>query len=890
MSGAGRGRLLIYLGSAPGVGKTTEMLLRAQRLAADGRDVVVGLVETHGRAGTAAALDGLEQIPRREIDYRGTAVSEMDLPEVLARAPQIALVDELAHTNARGVEHAKRWQDIAALLDAGIDVHSTLNIQHLESLNDVVSAITGTQQKETVPDAVVRAADEIELIDVSPEQLRSRLSAGQVYRAEQVDAALGNYFRMGNLTALRELALLWLADRVDEALARYRHTERITDTWEARERVVVAVTGGPESLVLVRRASRIASRSSAELVVVHVLRGDGLATGRDHMPQVKEIAASCGASVHVVAGDDVRTTLLEFARGVNATQLVLGTSRRSRWKRLFDEGIGSAVVQESGSIDVHMVTHAESSGGRALTPPRPATRRVLAWVGAVVVPAVILGLTWLVDPRWDASSQGWFFLVGVLAVSLLGGVWPATVCALISGLVLNFFHTPPFASLAVADAGNLVSLVAMVAVAIAVSALVDLSARRHREASLSARDAELLTLFARSALRSHRLDDLLEKVRDVYGQDRVTFLDADGRALAAAGAGPSLDAEEATTTVTTAAGEQLLLGGPQLTGHDLQILDVVAGHASSIVRHGELTRIAADAQAVAEADRLRRSLLSAVGHDLRTPLAAVKLSVSSLRSGDVDFSPEDTGELLATIEESADHLVSLVDNLLDSSRLAAGAVHPVPREVDVEEVAVTALLAATVGTPDERARVSVDTAGATAWADPGLLERVLGNLLDNALRHAPGSEVRLTARTLHSGGPRDERSGEAAGGHPGEAAGGRARTLIAIADSGPGIPGHSREAVFRSFHREGDANATTGIGLGLSVVRGFTEAMGGTVSIDETPGGGTTVEVDLPACAIALVRAPADPAAPAAATDPDAPAAATAPAASKSTPSRGASR
>lgn len=837
MTSSARGRLLIYLGSAPGVGKTTEMLHRAQRLAASGHDVVVGLVETHGRSGTAAVLEGLEQIPRRSVEYRGTVMTEMDLPAVLARRPQTVLVDELAHTNVPGVEHAKRWQDIADLLDAGIDVHSTLNIQHLESLNDVVSRITGTEQQETVPDAVVRAADEVELIDVSPEQLRSRLQSGQVYRAERVDAALGNYFRVGNLTALRELALLWVADRVDEALARYRNTKQITDTWETRERVVVAVTGGPESLALVRRASRIASRSSADLEVVHVLRGDGLSTARDHMPQVREIAANCGASVHVVVGDDVRSTLLDFARGINATQLVLGTSRRSRWRRLFDEGIGSAVVQNSGSIDVHMVTHTGSSGGRAVAAPRPATRRVLAWAGAFVVPAAILGLTTLLDPRWEVSSQGWFFLVGVLAVSLLGGVWPASVCAIVSGLVLNFFLTPPVSSLTVADPQNLVSLLAMVAVAIAVSLLVDLSARRHREASRSARDADLLTLFARSALRTPRLDPLLEKVRDVYARDGVAFVDAAGSVLATAGTHAPTRASEATTSVTTAAGEQLLLTGGELTGHDQEILDVVAGHASSLVAQRQLTRIAADAQAVAEADRLRRSLLSAVGHDLRTPLAAVKLSVSSLRSGDVDFDPEDTAELLATIEESVDHLISLVDNLLDSSRLAAGVVHPAPREVDVEETAVTALLAATVGRPADRQRVSVDTAGATVWADPGLLERVLSNLVDNALRHAPGSPVRLTARTLWNAG--------------------HARTLIAVADSGEGISTGSRETVFRSFHREGDANPSSGIGLGLSVVRGFVEAMGGTVSIDETPGGGTTVEVDLPACAAAadLARA-----------------------------------
>ena len=834
MSDGARGRLHIYLGAAPGVGKTCEMLERAHRLSAAGVDVVVGVVETHGRDGTAALLDGLETVPRREVGYRDTAMTEMDLPALLERRPEVVLVDELAHSNVPGVEHAKRWQDVSDLLDAGIDVLSTLNVQHLESLNDVVTRITGSDQREKVPDAVVRAADEIELVDVSPERLRVRLRDGEVYRPERVDAALGNYFRVGNLTALRELALLWLADRVDEALARYREDKRITDTWEARERVVVAVTGGPESPTLVRRASRIASRSSAELVVVHVLRGDGLVPAtRDHMAEVRELAASLGASVHSVVGDDVPATLLDFARGVNATQLVLGTSRRGRWQRLFDEGIGSAVLAAGGPIDVHMVTHPES-GRRRRARPRPARRRAAAWVAAAAVPAIVGVLDWQVAQRLSLDSQGALFLVGVLAVSLLGGVWPAVCSALLSGLVLNWFFTDPLYSLTIAEPENLVSLLVMLCVAVAVSALVDRSARRHRDAVRAGRDAELLTLFARAALRSTRLDDLLERVRDVYGQEGAAFVAADGERLAAAGAEPPSTPEEATTSVETADGGHLLLLGGRVTGHDQELLDVVAGHAAALVRQRELARVAADTQAVAEADRLRRSLLSAVGHDLRTPLAAAKLAVSSLRSDDVEFEPEDTAELLATIEESVDHLTSLVDNLLDSSRLAAGAVRPDPREVDAGEVAERAALAATIGRRSDRERVEVvDAAGVTLLADPGLLERVLANLVDNALRHAPRSTVEVSARRTAGG-----------------------RVVVAVADHGDGIPHEARERVFRAFQREGDTDTSVGVGLGLSVVRGFVEAMGGTVSVATTPGGGTTMEVDLPAGGGEAVTAP----------------------------------
>src|ERR1700733_4650979 len=359
-----RGELRIYLGAAPGVGKTYAMLGEAHRRLERGTDLVAAVVETHGRRKTAEMLEDIEIIPPRYIEYRGGSFPELDVPAVLKRHPQVVLVDELAHTNTPGSKNQKRWQDVEELLDAGIGVISTVNIQHLESLNDVVAQITGIEQKETMPDSIVRQAAQVELIDITPEALRRRLAHGNVYTAERIDAALSNYFRRGNLTALRELALLWLADQVDAALEKYREENKITDTWEARERVVVAVTGGPESETLVRRASRIASKSSAELMVVHVVRGDGLSgVSAPQMGKTRELAISLGATLHTVVGDDVPTALLDFAREINATQLVLGTSRRSRWARIFSEGIASTVVQHSGKIDVHIVTHDEARGG-----------------------------------------------------------------------------------------------------------------------------------------------------------------------------------------------------------------------------------------------------------------------------------------------------------------------------------------------------------------------------------------------------------------------------------------------------------------------------------------------------------------------------------------------
>ena len=349
-----RGELRIYLGAAPGVGKTYAMLGEAHRRLERGTDVVAAVVETHGRRKTAELIEGIEVVPPRYIEYRGRSFPELDVPAVLARHPQVVLVDELAHTNTPGSKNEKRWQDVEELLDAGITVISTVNIQHLESLNDVVAQITGIEQKETIPDSIVRQASQVELIDITPEALRRRLSHGNVYQPERIDAALSNYFRPGNLTALRELALLWLADQVDTALAKYRAENKITDMWEARERVVVAVTGGPESETLVRRASRIASKSSAELMVVHVIRGDGLAgLSERRMARIRELANSLDASLHTVVGDDLPTALLDFARENNATQLVIGTSRRPRWARIFDEGIGPRIVELSGKIDVH---------------------------------------------------------------------------------------------------------------------------------------------------------------------------------------------------------------------------------------------------------------------------------------------------------------------------------------------------------------------------------------------------------------------------------------------------------------------------------------------------------------------------------------------------------
>ncbi|MEB3068592.1 sensor histidine kinase [[Mycobacterium] vasticus] len=832
-----RGELRIYLGAAPGVGKTFAMLGEAHRRLERGTDLVAAVVETHGRTKTAELLEGIEVVPPCLIDYRGRRFPELDVAAVLARRPQVVLVDELAHTNTPGSANPKRWQDVEELLAAGITVISTVNVQHLESLNDVVTEITGVEQQETVPDSFVRQASQIELVDIAPEALRRRLAHGNVYAPEKVDAALSNYFRSGNLTALRELALLWVADQVDAALAKYRADEKITATWEARERVVVAVTGGPESETLVRRASRIASKSSAELLALHVLAGDGhSAVPTARMGKIRELAASLGASLHVVVGDDVPTALLDFAREVNATQLVIGTSRRSRWARLFDEGIGAVVVRRSGKIDVHIVTHEESKQGFRFAPISPRQRRVLPWLAAVLVPSAVCAITatWL-DPVLRLGGESALFFVSVLAVALLGGVAPAILSALISGLLLNYYLIDPRHSFTIAETDSAVTEVVLLLVAVAVSVLVDRAAERAREAGRASQEAELLALFAGSVLRGADLETLLERVRETYALQAVSILripTLDGRpagptVIAAAGNDPGMTVDSADTAIDVGDDEfWMLIGGRQLAARDRRVLSAVAKQAAGLVRQRELTDEASRSEAVMRADELRRSLLSAVSHDLRTPLAGAKAAVSSLRAEDVGFSPEDTRELLATVEESIDQLTALVGNLLDSSRLATGVVHPELGHVYLEEAVERALASIGRGaTGFFRSgidRVGVDVGDSVVLADAGLLERVLANLLDNALRYAPDGPIRVSACQVGD------------------------RVLINVADQGCGLP-PGGERLFEPFQRIGDQNNTTGIGLGLSVARGFVESMGGTISATETPGGGLTMVVDLAA-------------------------------------------
>ena len=839
-AGTRRGELRIYFGAAPGVGKTYAMLGEAHRRLERGTDVVVGLVETHERYRTDRLLDGLEIIPRRTVRYRDMEVQELDLDAVLARRPAVALVDELAHTNVPGCRNAKRWQDIEELLDAGIDVLTTLNVQHLESVNDVVERITGIRQQETVPDEVVRGAEQLELVDITPEALRRRLAHGNVYPARKVDAALANYFRPGNLTALREIALLWVADQVDVALQRYRAKERITDTWEARERVVVAVTGGPETETLVRRASRIAARAGAELMVLHILRGDGL-TGASPkaLAEMRRHAKNLGATFHTVVGDDVPDALLDFARGVNATQLVLGTSRRSRVARLFAEGIGATTVQRSGPIDVHMVTHSEAGRGgrsRRARSPLGVPRRIAGWISAVLLPALATVAGVLLDRHVSLSTDAVGYFLVIVTVALVGGLGPALLAAVLSGLLLNFFFTEPIHTLTIGQTENLVTLLAMVIVAALVAVVVDRAARRSVQAAEARTEAALLSSYARTVLlATDPVNRLLSKLRENFGLTSVALLErtsGEWRRVACVGPSPCDLPDEADVDVVVTPDVHLALRGRALPADTRGVLETVAGQALLALRQQRMAAEAAEAKRRAETTELRTALLSAVGHDLRTPLTSIKAAVSSLRAPDLALSSMDTADLLADIEESADRLSGIIDNLLDSSRLATGAVLPRFRSVTYDEVVGRAL----AGMDGWSAiAVDVDEGLPAVRADAGLLERVVANVVDNALRHgSPGLDRAVPpaepAIAIRASAFSD-------------------RVELRVVDHGRGLPKGAADAMFTPFERFGVTRS--GIGLGMSVAKGFMDAMGGTIRTEDTPGGGLTVVLSLPVDGVA---------------------------------------
>jgi two-component system sensor histidine kinase KdpD len=818
-----RGTLRIYLGFAAGVGKTFAMLGEGVRRRERGADVVVGFVETHDRPKTAERIAGLEVVPRRALGYRGSTFEEMDVDAIVARAPEIALIDELAHTNVPGSRNEKRWQDVREILDAGIDVISTVNIQHLESLNDVVERITGVKQRETIPDAVVRAAEQVELVDMTPFALRRRMAHGNIYPPEKIDAALSNYFREGNLGALRELALLWMADQVDEALQGYMQDHGIEGPWETRERILVGVSGRAEDEHLIRRAARMATRRGGELVGVHVIPEGGTPDG-EALEASRRLIQMVGGAFHEVAGRNMPEALLEFARAENVTQVVLGASLRSRWQQIVRPSVINRVIRDSGAVDVHVISMGSATPHAPLRVPAarglPFRRRVLgAGVALIALSSLTMVLTVLRD-RVALSSILLVYLLAVVAIAAVGGLWPALFGALASSILINWYFTPPIHTWTIAEPVNLFAIFVFVAVAAVVSGLVDRAARARAEAQHATAEAEALARMAGWLLtEDDPLPGLVDHVRATFGLEAVSVLrqdDAGWSAEATAGADPPMVPQDGSETLDLGEDVSLVIRGPRLPAEARRVLAAFVAQLSIAVRARTLEQEAEDAAELVEVNELRAAILAAVSHDLRTPLSSVKAAVSSLRQRDVAWTAEETAEFLATIEEETDRLTSLVGNLLDASRIQTGSLRLVRQRVGLDEVVPKALASLPDGgrgievdVPETLPRVDVDAA---------LLERAIANIAANARMHAPpATPIRIF--------------GSAANG----------RVELRVVDRGPGIPAEARERVFEPFQRLGDRPAGDGVGLGLAVARGFVEAMGGQIDMEETPGGGLTM-------------------------------------------------
>ncbi len=664
---------------------------------------------------------------------------------------------------------------------------------------------------------------------MSPEALRRRMAHGNIYQVEKVDAAMASYFRPGNLGALRELALLWLADRVDETVERYRRDSGIHTSWPTRERVVVALTGGPEGQTILRRGARMASRGAGgELIAVWVSSSDGLAdTNTAAINAQRVLTEELGGVFHHITGDDIGEAILAFGRRVNASQIVLGASSRRRWAALWSRGVSETVVAGSGDIDVHLVTHA-----RATSPPPIRSsvalgphRRIGGWIVSLAGPALLTAVLLATRDAHDIPLDVMLFLACSVGVALLGGIGPALLSAVLGSLLLNWFFVPPLQTFTISESQNVLTLVVYLAVAAAVAAAVHLSARSSSAARVAQHEAATLTQITHAMLSSTEpLPLLLSECLGMFGMRGAGIVQrpigGPARLLAAAGEFTLADVENASVQERVDEGTTLILTGPALHSGDQGLVTAYAANAAAVLNRQRLRTEAAAAKGLAQDNRAQHALLSAVSHDLRTPLAAVKAAVSSLRSTEVQWSPEDEAELLEAIEESSDRLEVLVGNLLDLSRLETGALTPRCILLDARAAASTTMAAASAS---KRLHLWADGA-CPAYVDPGLLDRVLANLVENALKYSPpGRDVTVNVACV----------GE--------------RTQIRVIDQGSGVPRQEQERIFEPFQRRGDVPDGDGVGLGLAVARGLAESMGATVTADDTPGGGLTMTIEMPA-------------------------------------------
>ena len=860
-----RGKLKIFFGAAAGVGKTYAMLEAAREQRAQGVDVVVGWVETHGRADTEALVGDLEILPRRPMEYRGTTLREFDLDAALARRPTLMLVDELAHTNAPGSRHAKRWQDVVELLDTGINVYTAMNVQHVESLNDVVAKITGVVVRETVPDSIFEHTDEVELIDLPPDDLLHRLRDGKIYIPDQAREAIENFFRKGNLIALRELALRVTAQHVDAEMRHYMRDHAIHGTWPVRERLLVCIGPSPSSIRLVRAAKRMAEGLGAEWIVAYVetaaqtrLTQDA----RDRVAQTMRLAEQLGAETHTLTGARMSDEILAFARARNVSKIVVGKPERPLWRRIAAGSIVDTLVQGSGEIDVYVI-----SGDRDDSRPMPprAWQPQTEWtpyVAALVAVSISTAIAWAMFPYFAVSNLIMVYLLGVIIVATRYGRGGSLLATILSVAAFDFFFVPPYFTFAVSDTQYIITFAVMLVVALVISGLAVRIRAQAESARERARRMAALYAMSRELAITRGVRGLLEvavrHIAEVFGTRVVVLLpQPDGRLAPDEGAAAQfpLDASElavsqwvhehgqvagqGTDTLPGASGLYLPLTGsrgsvgvlglrpqdprPLQAPEQLHQLETFASQTALAIERARLAEEAEQAQVRAETERLRNSLLSSVSHDLRTPLASITGAASTLLDNEAHLDAATRRDLLESLHEEADRLNRLVQNLLEMTRLESGALQLHTEWHPVEEVVGAALgrfgkalagRAVTTRVPSELPLVPMDDV---------LIEQVLINLLDNALKYTPpGSPIEVTA--ADTGGD----------------------VLIEVADRGPGLlPGEERR-IFEKFHRSEATPTVRGAGLGLAICRGLVQAHGGRIWAENRPGGGVTIRFTLP--------------------------------------------
>jgi two-component system, OmpR family, sensor histidine kinase KdpD len=862
----GRGRLKIFLGAAPGVGKTYAMLEAAQVRKHEGIDIVVGVVETHGRSETEELLEGLEVVPRHQLEYRGKTFTEMDLDAMLARHPRLVLVDELAHTNVPGSRHPKRYLDVEELLAAGIDVYTTVNVQHLESLNDVVAQITGTRVRETIPDRLLETAAEIELVDLSPEELLQRLREGKVYVPEQAERAIRRYFRLGNLTALRELALRRTAERVDEQMQTYMQAHAIPGPWPVGESILVGVSPSPLSPRLVRAACRMANRRHAEWMAVYVETPQHHRLSdadRDRLAHTLRLAEQLGGEVVTIPGEHVAEDLIKYAQSRNVTEIVIGKSLRSRWSELWRGSVVNDVIRKSGHIDVYVINGEEESPqrmGKAPVYRRPAVSAYVWSAGAVGVSAATAKGLQLFLPLPDLSMV---FLTAVLFSAVTWGLLPSIGASVLSVLVYNFFFIPPLYTFTVASPRDLLNLIVFLIVAVLTSKLAarirdQAEAAKHREARTAA-----LYALSRQIAGAAELADVLRVIVNHVAQmlsARVVVLLPDAGQLVLMAGHPAetalTEAERAAATwawqhqqpagrgadtlpgvewfylpLSTAHGTVGVLGlqfeqpGAEMSPDQRRLLGALAGQAAVAIERTRLVREMEQARLKDETERLRDALLSSVSHDLRTPLVSIIGAVSSLLTYGASYDETARRDLLSTIQEEAERLNRFVGNLLDMMRLEAGELKLNRQWVDIGDVMGAAASRLSHALSQHRLAVEVAPDLPALRLDFVLLEHVLVNLLENAAKYSSPET------TIHVSAHRRDHT-----------------VVVEVVDEGVGVPSADLERIFDKFYRvQRSDRQGAGTGLGLSICRGIVEAHGGHISARSPANGkGTAFVITFP--------------------------------------------